>query len=181
MVTLTAATASSRPRDPQLIIKVRTPMRHTLKDRQMHIFKVNISAYQHDIHNTVLTDTDLKFREDLTHPTATPFERCEVTLHTQSEFPWSCVSGRRVPGDRWEHQTAAGQGTPTTCKHTDTEQRFIHSASPRSVFSSRVVVCVQTTHNPYLHTPAVLHSCSLSHACDNLQELLTLEGLWRPI
>lgn len=37
MVTLTAATASSRPRDPQLMIRVKTPSRHTLQDKQKHI------------------------------------------------------------------------------------------------------------------------------------------------
>lgn len=42
MVTLTAATASSRPRDPQLIIRVKTPSRHTLTDRKIHIFKVKV-------------------------------------------------------------------------------------------------------------------------------------------
>lgn len=38
MVTLTAATASSRPREPQLTIRVKTPSRHTLKDKQKERF-----------------------------------------------------------------------------------------------------------------------------------------------
>lgn len=34
MATLTAATASSRPRDPQLMMRVRTPSRQTLEDKE---------------------------------------------------------------------------------------------------------------------------------------------------
>lgn len=42
MVTLTAATASSKPRDPQLMMRVKTPNRHTLKDKQKQFFNVQI-------------------------------------------------------------------------------------------------------------------------------------------
>lgn len=40
MATLTAATASSRPRDPQLMMRVRTPRRQTLGNKQKHGFKL---------------------------------------------------------------------------------------------------------------------------------------------
>lgn len=43
MVTLTAATASSKPRDPQLIIRVKTPSRHTLKDKKTSSVEIQLS------------------------------------------------------------------------------------------------------------------------------------------
>lgn len=54
MVTLTAATASSRPRDPQLIIRVRTPIRHTLKDKKYTVTSYSQdSVYQRDVFNSL--------------------------------------------------------------------------------------------------------------------------------
>lgn len=64
MVTLTAATASSRPRDPQLIIRVKTPSRHTLKDTQIHVFKGRIQF----TNMTVLTHTESEPGKDLARP-----------------------------------------------------------------------------------------------------------------
>lgn len=54
MVTLTAATASSRPRDPQLIIRVRTPSRHTLKDKNKYM-SLKIKVWKMHLFNEFLS------------------------------------------------------------------------------------------------------------------------------
>lgn len=79
MATLTAATASSRPREPQLMMRVRTPSRQTLENKQKN--------------PDLILEAEMTSRIDVIGLDG-------AERRTQSECFWSYGSGQTEQGGR---------------------------------------------------------------------------------